>query len=183
MYIFENQSDIITPEEIQDTPSSFISFNEISPESNGRFEIPFEYAVIYSGANLETFRLEHSHESDIKNTNSLSEFMSSRVFPGILRDSYYQNLLGTITPYRLFSDSIGILNSLTIQLFHELFQNGYDKSSIDMFLSHMNHLRELLSIIEPQSDFAERFTSVFHEKKKHQEESIGIFPLRSGKLG
>lgn len=43
----------------------------------------------------------------------------------------------------------------------------------------MNHLA--LSIIEPQSDFAERFTSVFHEKKKHQEESIGIFPLRSGK--
>lgn len=109
--------------------------------------------------------------------------MSTRVFPGILRDSYYQNLLGTTTPYRLFSDSMGILNSLTIQLFHELFQNGYDKTLIDAFLNHMNHLRDLLSIIEPQSDFADRFISVFHEKKKHQEETIGIFPLRSGKLG
>jgi hypothetical protein len=47
----------------------------------------------------------------------------------------------------------------------------------------MNHLRNFLSIVEPQSDFAEKVITVFHANKHHSDECIGIFPLYSGKLG
>lgn len=47
----------------------------------------------------------------------------------------------------------------------------------------MNHLREILSIVEPQGYFANDFVKIFHEQKKHKEENVGIFPMYSGKLG
>lgn len=100
-----------------------------------------------------------------------------------MQDTYIQQLLKNTSPYTIFSDAMGILNIATIEMFHNMFVSGYSETLIEKFFEHVNHLREILSIVEPQSDFANNFLSIFHNQKKHPEEDIGIFPMYSGKLG
>ena len=110
--------------------------------------------------------------------------MNKRVFSNIpIKDIYYQELLKNTSPYTLLSDAMGILNIATIEMFHNMFVSGYNETLVEKFLDHMNHLREILSVVEPQSDFAHSFLNTFHAQKKHPEETIGIFPMYSGKLG
>lgn len=184
LYTVKTVSEKLAPEEIMDLPTHFSPFDEFSPECGGHFEIPLEYALIFSGIPSEAFRLEHSKEADIRKTNGLSDFIHERIFGNIPIDGlYYEKLLKNTSPYTILSDAMGILNIVTIEMFHKMFLSGYNEVLVEQFLEHMNHLREILSVVEPQGDFANSFMNIFHNQKTHPGESIGIFPMYSGKLG
>lgn len=48
LYIAKTSLEKIVPEDIKDIPVHLSTFNEISPECDGCFEIPFEYALVFS---------------------------------------------------------------------------------------------------------------------------------------
>ena len=48
LYIAKTPLKKLDPEDTKDIPTHLITFNEISPECNEEFEIPFEYALIFS---------------------------------------------------------------------------------------------------------------------------------------
>lgn len=73
----------ISQSEVDSINVSFIPFDTIISESHARFEIPLDYAILYSGIPSEAFRLEHSQDTDIENMNSTSVFMLERIFPHI----------------------------------------------------------------------------------------------------
>lgn len=184
LFTLETSSEIITPEQVPSTPVHFSLFENFIPEYTGTFEIPFEYALIFSGTISETFKIEWFREADIRNSNSLMDFVQNKIFPNIpTKDLYYKELLKNNRPYTYFSDAIGILNVATIKMFYKLFLSGYNKTLVEEFFDHMNHIRELLSIIEPQGDFANEFLNTFRQERKNPEEVIGILPMYSWKLG
>lgn len=128
LYTVQTTQEKLTPEEISQIPINFSTFHDFSPECNGIFEIPFEYALIFSGIPTESFKLEYSKDADIRNTNNLSDFLNERVFSNIPIDNlYYDNLLKNTTPYTIFSDAMGVLNIVTIEMFHKLFLSGYNE--------------------------------------------------------
>ena len=184
LYTLETPSETFSPEQVADIPAHLAWFEDFDPACKGSFEIPFEYALVFTGTLSETFKIEHFKEADIRNTNALSEFIQENVFSHIpTKNLYYKNLLDQFSPYAHLTDSIGILNLGTIRLFYELFRSGYNNALVEGFIEHVNHLRELLSIIEPQTHFATEFLRTFQQTKKNPEEMVGILPTYSWKLG
>lgn len=180
LYTLETTSEMLIPEQVPSIPTHLSLFEDFIPDHNGSFEIPFEYVIIFSGTISETFKIEQFKEADIRNSNSLTNFVQNKIFTKIpIKNLYYKNLLENISPHTYFSDAIGILNIATIKIFYELFLSGYNKSLVERFIEHMNHLRELLSVIEPQDNFANEFINTFHREKKNSEEIIGILPMYS----
>lgn len=162
----------------------FLPVAEFLDDVHGPLELPFDYGIVFSGIPSDTFRLERFREADVRETNALAEFMSERVFSRIpFQDVRLKKVFDKVAPYQLVTDVIAILNAMTLEYFQKMFQAGFNATLVSDFSSHVNHLREVLSIIEPQNAFAEDFLHAFHEARGHETETVGIFPLYSGKHG
>lgn len=141
-------------------------------------EIPLDYYILFSGIPSNTSQVECYKEIDKRDIDELKEFMIKKIFT---EDTKTENIksrkiLETITPHSQMSDSLSILNMMTISFFEKLFRSGYDPFVAEEFIEHINFLRHFVSIIEKQSLFAEHFIDFFKKNRKSSTEIAGIVP-------
>lgn len=148
-------------------------------------EIPLDYYILFSWISANTKHIEQFKEFDKKSINHLKDFMLDEIFSKDMNelDIRPKKILETITPYSQMSDSLSVLNMMTISLFKKLFASWYNSGAAEEFIEHINRLRQFSSILEKQSSFADDFMSFFQKNRASLDEVIWIIPGYSGKLG
>ena len=111
--------------------------------------------------------------------------MKNCIFTDDMREGNIQpkKTLENVAPHLQMSDSLGILNMMTISFFEKLFKSGYDLKVTEEFIEHINSLRHFIAVVERQSPFAEDFSDLFKKNRKSSSEVVGIIPGYSGKHG
>lgn len=149
-------------------------------------DIPFDYAMIYSGIEWNTKQVEQFKQAD---GNLLDDYRD--LFRDIIeqekliaKDIYLNKILvneGWL--YNHIADTIWILNLKTIDMFRKIAQQGYKENLVDKFIYNINQYRYATALLEEQSSFAEDLNYFFRKNRVHSDELIWIMPTASSKIG
>gem|GEM_PF-5290769 len=113
-------------------------------------------------------------KKDIKKFNLYENFLSENLKNlGLDKlNIYAKKFESENSIYENLTDSLIILNIITLKLFKEIKERGFDKELINKFISHINAYNKALFLIEKENAFISSIEYNFWKNIINQEEKV-----------
>lgn len=148
-------------------------------------DIPIDITVVYAWLPSESYKIEKYRKTDEKKFNGyelfLTDFLSNE---WVLSKNFAVNkFINTNSIYQSLTDNAAIYSVILLKSLKELYQNWYDLKYTDEFISTLNLFRNVVSLVEWESDFIRYFNFLFDKYKLLFSQKVWICPIHSSKLG
>lgn len=170
-------------DQIKDTERYFMPFSEVFNTPNHN-DLPFDYAIVFSGLPTDSKKIEQSLQLDEKKFNTYGDFVKNHILPktAIKKDIHFLNVLSKGI-YNQFTDLFATLCIIFLESLQKIYVEGSDALNIHSLINNINNFRYLFYTLEKRtSDFIEKFVSTFENESKNKEK-IGMANCYSGKIG
>ncbi|MBP9780096.1 hypothetical protein KBD33_05770 [Candidatus Gracilibacteria bacterium] len=181
-FIAEN----IEGKELGNTYSEYVDIVQKYSTSIISSTIPLDYFVIFSGISTNTKMVEIVNKARSENIGKYSNFIKNEILSveGLDKDIYIKKFTqDTKSIQKAYDDIIALSGVITLDLFIQMFTNGYDEHTIDEFIRNIDKYRYTISLIEKLTCFSEDFIFYFRNNQKNPHEKFSILPIYSGKMG
>lgn len=171
-----------------DIESVYSKYVDIVEEYSDRIvspAIPLDYAVIFSWISTSTKVVEAVNKARGNKAWQYSDLIRADILgeEWLSKDIYIKKFAGDEDMIRQTYDDIIALSWVkTLDLFIQLFTNGFDEYIIDDFITNIDRYRHTIGLIEKLNNFAEDFVYHFRKNQKHPTEKFAILPIYSGKM-
>jgi hypothetical protein len=171
--------------ELWDTYSKYVDIVQQHKESIISSTIPLDYLVVFTGIPTSTKMVESVNKARSEGIGKYSNFIKEELLSEEWMDKniYIKKFArDDKTIQQAYDDIIALSWVITLDLFIQMFTNGYDEHTIDEFIRNIDKYRYTVSLIEKLNCFSEDFVFYFRKNQKHPNEKFAILPIYSGKM-
>lgn len=146
-------------------------------------ELPLDLAIVFTWQKQKTDVIENSIIHDKEKCDELSYFIERDLLweCKFSKKTNFHKFIKEDSIYEQISDTASIMWIKTVFLLKKIYTQGFDVNNINDFIDQINVLRNMLSLVEKQENFAEDVIYAFKNNQSDKTAKMWIKPIYSGK--
>lgn len=153
---FDNEIDI---NEIRKIRYNFFPLDKMFEGNNYLKEIPIDMAIVFTGQKQSTDIIEHAIMNNKTKCDELWSFIEKDLLKwcGFKDNTSFYTFAEKNHIYEQISNTATIMWIKSVYLLKKIYEQWFDINTLHDFIDQINVLRNMLSLVEKQEDFADDF--------------------------